>query len=63
MEFKVGDVVMLKSGGSPMTVEQVGKRSMTNEDLVWCVWFEDAGKRQVVKRETFPPGALMKAAD
>lgn len=41
-----------------MTVEQVGKTSMTDEDGVWCVWFEKIGNKQVVQRETFPPVAL-----
>lgn len=48
--FAVGDVVKLKSGGEPMTVEQV------EGDDVSCVWFE--GKR--VQRETFTAGTLKK---
>ncbi|ARP68127.1 MULTISPECIES: YodC family protein [Mesorhizobium] len=59
-EFAAGDVVQLKSGGPQMTVEQVGKTSMTDEDGVWCVWFEKIGNKQVVQRETFPPVALKK---
>ncbi len=34
MEFKIGDVVQLKSGGPRMTVEVI------DEGLVDCVWFE-----------------------
>ncbi len=57
-EFAPGDVVQLKSGGPLMTVEQVGKDSMTNEDSVWCVWFEKVGNRQEVKKEAFRPVTL-----
>ncbi|ECC5188657.1 YodC family protein [Salmonella enterica] len=58
MEFKVGDLVRLKSGGPLMTVEQVGESAMTGGEAVWCVWFEMVGKNQVVKRETFSPCVL-----
>lgn len=34
MDLKVGDVVMLKSGGPSMTVDQV------DGDHVWCCWFD-----------------------
>jgi uncharacterized protein YodC (DUF2158 family) len=43
MDFAAGDVVRLKSGGPLMTVEQIGKHSMTQEDAVWCVWSETVG--------------------
>jgi len=49
-EFKVGDVVRLKSGGPPMTVTEVGKAS--EEPTIWCQWFEGAD----TKNGTFPPG-------
>jgi len=62
MDFQPGDLVRLKSGGPTMTVEQVGKRAMTEEDAVWCTWFEKVGNRQVVQRETFPPVTLEKAS-
>lgn len=35
--MKVGDVVKLKSGGEPMTVESV------NNPFARCVWFQRAG--------------------
>jgi len=42
MEFKTGDVVVLKSGGPNMTVEKVGARNSSNpEVVVHCVWFEN----------------------
>jgi uncharacterized protein YodC (DUF2158 family) len=58
MEFKIGDLVRLKSGGPLMTVEEVGERAMIGGEAVWCVWFETVGKNQVAKRETFPPAVL-----
>jgi uncharacterized protein YodC (DUF2158 family) len=39
MNFKVGDVVQLKSGSPPMTIEEIGGGRAR------CVWFEDT-KRQ-----------------
>lgn len=36
-EFKPGDLVQVKSGGPIMTVEQVGKTAMLEEDAVWCL--------------------------
>lgn len=62
MSFEAGDLVKLKSGGPTMTVEQVGKKSMTEEDAVWCVWFEKVGNKQVVQRDTFPPIVLETAS-
>lgn len=60
MDFEKGEVVYLKSGGPPMTIENVGQAGMTGEDTVWCVWFETVGSKQMVKRETFSPVALKK---
>lgn len=48
-ETRVGDVVRLKSGGPPMTVEGFDSGS------VRVVWIDD---RQQTHRETFPPEAL-----
>jgi uncharacterized protein YodC (DUF2158 family) len=42
MELKVGDVVVLKSGSVPMTVEFIDP----NPDRVYgvnCIWFDDKG--------------------
>jgi uncharacterized protein YodC (DUF2158 family) len=42
MDFKAGDVVVLKSGGPKMTVEKIGPRNSTNpEEVVHCIWFEN----------------------
>lgn len=57
-EFKPGDVVQLRSGGAPMTVERVGLHNITQEETVWCVWKETVGKREEVRRETFSPATL-----
>lgn len=45
-EFKVGDVVTLKSGGAPMTVSNIGPdpASMTPDGMVRTCWMEmDSG--------------------
>jgi len=48
MAFAEGDIVILKSGGPPMTVEEIVA------DGVWCLWFE--GKRR--QRKLFPAPTL-----
>ena len=54
MAFEPGDVVFLKSGGSPMTVTSVG------EDNVDCLWLGEEGE---LFRETIPSVALMIGSD
>ena len=49
MELKPGDVVMLKSGGHPVTVSEV------NEDTVECLWMGGEGD---LFRETLPKAVL-----
>ncbi len=53
MDFQIGDVVMLKSGGPEMTV------SFTKGDEVWCMWFVterfDAAKEQCFKAAVLKP--------
>lgn len=56
--FKPGDIVRLRSGGPRMTVERVGKDRLSDEEEVSCVWTEFDGKKQNVKRDTFPPVVL-----
>jgi uncharacterized protein YodC (DUF2158 family) len=42
MEFKVGDIVVVKSGGPPMTVEKIGKMDFYGREIgVHCCWFVD----------------------
>ena len=47
--------------GAALTVEQVGKTAMLEEDAVWCVWFEKVGNKQVARKDTFAPVVLEKA--
>jgi uncharacterized protein YodC (DUF2158 family) len=54
MAFAPGDVVFLKSGGSPMTVAAVGG------DSVDCLWL---GERGELFRAAIPTFALMNEAD
>lgn len=52
MELKPGDVVMLKSGGHPVTVAEV------NEEAIVCLWMGGDGD---LFRETLPLAALERA--
>ena len=49
MELKAGDIVMLKSGGQPMTVADV------KEDEVLCLWM---GMEGDLYREELPLAVL-----
>ena len=49
MELKPGDVVILKSGGHPVTVAEV------NDDTVECLWMGGEGD---LFRETLPKAVL-----
>jgi uncharacterized protein YodC (DUF2158 family) len=49
MELKTGDVVMLKSGGQPLTVAEV------KGDDILCLWMGPEGD---LFRETLPLAAL-----
>ncbi len=49
MDLKPGDVVVLKSGGHPLTVAEVG------DEAVECLWMGDDG---TLFRETLPPAVL-----
>jgi len=51
-EFKIGDVVKLKSGGPWMTIEKYTFNPATNKDFTdrfTCVWLNGSE----LKRETF----------
>lgn len=52
MNFKIGDVVNLKSGGPEMTVENID-----NQGNVTCTWFDRNMER---KTETFKSDMLEK---
>ena len=60
MKFEPGDIVQLKSGGPPMTVERVGNDQRTQEETVFCTWFHKVGNRQELHREAFIPVLLEK---
>jgi uncharacterized protein YodC (DUF2158 family) len=47
-EFRIGDIVRLKSGGPAMTVTFVSR-------MISCEWFADT---KVVESSKFPPDAL-----
>ena len=47
--FKLGDVVQLKSGGPPMSVDFIGER-------IVCCWFD---LTNVCQQKTFPPEVLV----
>ncbi|MCJ9701817.1 MULTISPECIES: YodC family protein [unclassified Bradyrhizobium] len=54
MELKAGDVVMLKSGGQPLTVAEV------KENDVLCLWM---GMEGDLFRETLPLAALVQVEE
>jgi uncharacterized protein YodC (DUF2158 family) len=60
MDFAPGDVVQLKSGGPTMTVEKLGKDPKTQEEAVYCTWFDKVGSRQELNREWFSPVLIQK---
>ena len=49
MQLKAGDVVVLKSGGQPLTVAEV------NDQNIECVWIGEEGE---LFRETLPAVTL-----
>jgi uncharacterized protein YodC (DUF2158 family) len=59
-DFKVGDVVQLKSGGPLMTVHSIDNFSPTGPDPgLLCVWFADTKKVEAV----FDPRAVQHYVD
>jgi uncharacterized protein YodC (DUF2158 family) len=52
-DWKIGDVVKLRSGGPKMTVINVPTDSSGD---VFCVWFPEGGTHPV--KDSFPPEAL-----
>jgi uncharacterized protein YodC (DUF2158 family) len=54
MNLKAGDVVMLKSGGQPLTVAEV------KEDDVLCLWM---GMEGDLFRETLPLATLVQVEE
>ncbi|MGY8634736.1 DUF2158 domain-containing protein [Bradyrhizobium sp. 14AA] len=54
MELKAGDVVMLKSGGQPLTVAEI------KEEDVLCLWM---GMEGDLFRETLPLATLARVEE
>ncbi|GGI26395.1 YodC family protein [Bradyrhizobium guangdongense] len=54
MELKAGDIVMLKSGGQPLTVAEV------KDDDVLCIWM---GMEGDLFRETLPLATLIQVEE
>ena len=55
MQHKIGDVVILKSGGPPMTVHNIGDYTMKGlSPGVLCVWFDGSKKVE----DVFHPDAI-----
>jgi uncharacterized protein YodC (DUF2158 family) len=52
-QFKVGDIVQLKSGGPKMTVE-----SIESTGAAFCVWFDETPQGSLVKVHGFHPEVL-----
>jgi len=60
-DLKLGDVVILKSGGESMTVTHIEEKK-TGGFYVECTWFEGPYANQVIKNSIFPIEALKKDA-
>jgi len=61
MDFKIGDIVVLKSDGPKMTIEKIGSRNSNNaETVIHCVWFDNLQGNEQLKRETFVTETLIK---
>lgn len=56
-QFKVGDVVKLRSGGPAMTVTSAGEDGL-GRFRIWCSWFVNNEEKQ----GNFPPDALQLTA-
>jgi len=50
-DFKVGDVVILKSGGPTMTVCEIDD----DEDMIYCQWFVE---NKILETADFPADSL-----
>lgn len=60
MDFKAGDIVVLKSGGPKMTIKSFEKDAFSKGTLVKCVWFDDNNKQ---KQKMFVPESLMQSLE
>lgn len=46
MDFKIGDVVELKSGSPSMTVSDFGRDYNDDPNSLVCVWFQESSRQQ-----------------
>ncbi|WP_201269030.1 YodC family protein [Sinorhizobium meliloti] len=60
-EIKVGDIVMLKSGGPLMTVNAVGQYNYADYDSAKCDWFIQDKASWKKDEGLFPLHSLKKA--
>lgn len=58
-EFKVGDVVELKTGGPSMTVQSLGGTGTVQGKKLMCSWFDETKKLQ---EGYFAPETLIKSS-
>jgi uncharacterized protein YodC (DUF2158 family) len=45
VDFQIGDVVILRSGGPAMTVRKIGNEAFGRRSI-WCIWFDKTTKAQ-----------------
>lgn len=60
MAFQPGDIVVLKSGSVPMTVDSIGEHYSVTGEAIFCVWAERAGGKQILHTEAFSVHVLKK---
>jgi uncharacterized protein YodC (DUF2158 family) len=53
MRLNIGDLVKLKSGGPPMTIEHLEDATSGDNQVAGCVWFEHHDDRDLLNRDTF----------
>ena len=61
-DLKLGDVVVLNSGGNKMTVTLIRLGSNPGEVVVECTWFEGPCGDQKEKLSSYPIEALKKVS-
>lgn len=62
-EFKKGNVVQLKSGGPKMTIRNIGKYDLEEDECAACDWFVQDKAPWKTENKLFPLHALKKLED